>query len=102
MGGDVSGKGHMSVGLYKSGKGETKLIHRLVAEHFIENPNRYPLVDHIDGNPSNNASKNLRWADFEHNNRNTPYVRYLQTLPDTNNIRYEDQYEFDRKNHSSS
>lgn len=37
-------------------------IHRLVACHFIENPNSYPMVNHIDNNISNNRVDNLEWC----------------------------------------
>lgn len=91
----VSEHGHLSVGLFKNGRAKTNLIHRLVAEAFIPNPNNYPVVDHIDGNPTNNAVENLRWADWTHNNRNTPYIRYLISILESNNIQYKDQYEFE-------
>ena len=40
---------------------KTFLVHRLVAEAFIPNPNGYDTVDHIDYNKRNNKVSNLRW-----------------------------------------
>lgn len=37
------------------------LVHRLVAQLFIPNPNNLPCVDHMDFNTQNNRSDNLRW-----------------------------------------
>lgn len=37
-------------------------VHELVAQTFVENPNNYPYIEHIDGNISNNHADNLRWT----------------------------------------
>ena len=42
-------------------------IHRLVATTFIPNPNNYPVVNHIDGNTTNNKVDNLEWCTQSHN-----------------------------------
>ena len=52
-------------------KGKNYSVHRMVAETFIENPNNYPTVDHIDRNPLNNDVSNLRWASYSMQLRNT-------------------------------
>lgn len=48
--------------LYYRISGKYHLVHRLIAETFIENTDDKPTVDHIDGNPRNNDMINLRWA----------------------------------------
>ena len=38
-------------------------LHRVVAEAFIDNPNGYNIVRHIDGDVTNNTVSNLIWAE---------------------------------------
>lgn len=44
-----------------------RLMHRVVAEAFIPNPDNLPAVNHIDGNASNNAVANLEWVTHSEN-----------------------------------
>ena len=70
------GNGYLRVGLYKNGEVKFFLIHRLVAAAFLPNPNNWPVVNHKDGNPSNNNVNNLEWCTQEYNtNYNSPTTR---------------------------
>lgn len=58
----VDTKGYHHISLSNNNQRKTYLIHRLVALHFIPNPNNLPQVNHIDGNKSNNNVNNLEWV----------------------------------------
>ena len=67
----ANNKGYRMINIQAiNGKRKGELIHRLVALHFIENPNGYPEVDHIDRNKENNNVENLRWVTHSENNKN--------------------------------
>lgn len=44
-----------------------RLVHRLVAQCFIPNPNNYPIVNHKDENPANCNADNLEWCTCKYN-----------------------------------
>lgn len=48
-------------------RGKQELVHRLVAEMFIPNPNNYTYINHKDGNKTNNQVNNLEWCTQSHN-----------------------------------
>lgn len=54
--------GYYEVSLCKNGKSKFKLIHRLVAQSFIENPENKPQVNHKNGNKKDNHINNLEWV----------------------------------------
>ena len=54
--------GYTQVNLGKKGKMRVYLIHRLVGEAFIPNPENKSQINHKDGNKSNNRIDNLEWV----------------------------------------
>ena len=54
----------------KPRKTKRLIVHRVIAEVFVDNPNNLSEVDHIDRNPANNAASNLRWVSHIENMRN--------------------------------
>lgn len=62
--------GYHTIGLY-DGNGEYKkkffMVHRLVAQEFIQNPNNYPQINHINGNKNDNYVENLEWCTASQN-----------------------------------
>ena len=55
---------------------KTRFLHRLVAENFLENPNEYDEIDHIDNNKLNNNVDNLRWCSRSQNTTNRENYSY--------------------------
>lgn len=49
----------------------SRLVHRLIAESFIDNPLRLRYVDHKNGNKSDNRVENLRWCSMKQNGMNS-------------------------------
>ena len=64
------GYGYLHIRLWKDCKGKNFLIHRLIALHFIDNPNNHPCIDHINGVTTDNRIENLRWCTLQQNQWN--------------------------------
>jgi hypothetical protein len=71
MKGRNEGHGYKQVTLWNDRKQKTFRIHRLVATHYIDNPENKPEVDHWNGKRNDNRVENLRWVTSSENGQNT-------------------------------
>lgn len=55
-------------------KGKHLKVHRLVAIHFIPNPNNLPEVNHKDHDRLNNNDWNLEWCTHQDNNKHSLHL----------------------------
>lgn len=60
-------KGYLTVVLQKNATRKMVLTHRLVAEHFIDNTESKPQVNHINGDKTDNIVENLEWVSHREN-----------------------------------
>lgn len=59
--------GHLGVCLYHDGRSYYFYIHRLMADVFMPNPNNYPIIRHLNDDPSDNTLENLKWGSQKDN-----------------------------------
>lgn len=64
----IRGNGYLLVILWKNGKRKNYLVHRLVSETFLDNPDNLPCVNHRDENKQNNCVSNLEFCTYQYNN----------------------------------
>lgn len=76
--------GYLLVGLHKDGVRKHCLVHRLVAQAFLPNPNNLPQVNHKDENKENNRVENLEWCDgFYNQTYSNGKTVYMYNLSDS-------------------
>lgn len=86
--GSRNGRGYLGVKV----SNKVYLVHRLVAETFIPNPESKKEIDHINRNKLDNRVENLRWATRSDNLRNT--VRNDRVDARGGTHKYEDEKQF--------
>ena len=104
----ISNSGYLLVGLYKQQKRDRKLLHRLVAEAFIPNPENKPEIDHINTIKTDNTvflnedgsinyeKTNLRWTTRKEN-INNPLTKTKMQI----NARKPSKGKYGKKHHRS-
>jgi len=83
--------GYLTVSLYIEGKTFSKVVHRLVAIAFINNPDNKCDVNHIDEDKTNNNIKNLNWMTAKENsNYGTARERHAKATSKPIKVIYSD------------
>lgn len=82
------------VALWKDGKPNYYLVHRLVAYAFIPKIEGMNSINHIDGNPKNNSVENLEWCNHERNNNHAFDNGLINTSTKITLLRIEDNKTF--------
>lgn len=67
--GYVLNSGYQMVTLFINKQKKNYQVHRLMAMAFLDNPKKLPVVNHIDGNKSNNNLSNLEWVSYSQNSK---------------------------------
>ena len=60
-------RGYMRLQLFGEKRVEWKLVHRLVAEAFLPNPDNLPIINHKDETPFHNNVENLEYCTQKYN-----------------------------------
>ena len=89
--------GYVIIILSKNAVKKTYLLHRLVAEHFVPNPENKSEVNHIDGNKLNNKASNLEWVTREENIEKATETGLINSFSGRNNAFTEEQVHFIRE-----
>jgi hypothetical protein len=62
-----NGKGYLRMKLSNNGSSKRVMLHRIIAEAFINNPENKKVINHINGNKKDNRIENLEWCTQSYN-----------------------------------
>lgn len=74
-------RGYLVVGLNKDTSKNISLVHRLVAQAFIPNPDNKPWINHINGIKDDNRLVNLEWCTISENVHHSFYILNSKRSP---------------------
>ena len=77
--GSIGQHGYKYYRLSKDNKKKMFYAHRLVAQHFIDNSDNLPVVNHKDGNKLNNNVTNLEWVSYSQNVEHAHQTKLIKT-----------------------
>ena len=86
MNGVTDVRGYKCIAFREGGAGSKQkhfMIHRLVADSFIPNPENKPFVNHKDGDRCNNSADNLEWCTRAENEKHDICARSCERFNDT-------------------
>lgn len=86
--------GYSAVRLSVKNKAKNMLVHRLVAEAFISNPNHLSIINHKDETRDNNSVENLEWCDRSYN---VHYGDAIKKIRKSRKVKPVNQYSMDGK-----
>jgi len=78
--------GYARVTLSTNGKTERMYLHRLVASHFLDNPEGLPQVNHINEDKAYNSVANLEWCSNQYNSEYSKAKEYFLIDPEGNKV----------------
>lgn len=70
--------GYCRIGLHNNKVTKTFSMHRLIAIHFIPNPENKPHINHINGIRNDNRIENLEWCTASENVYHTYKLRWVK------------------------
>jgi hypothetical protein len=62
-----NGKGYLRMKLSNNGTSKRVMLHRIIAEAFITNPENKKVINHINCNKKDNRIENLEWCSQSEN-----------------------------------